>query len=173
LISLSKPISVQAKDLKIGEWTEQGYGAISIKEFKAGEKYIIPEKEETPKLDANMVVHTDLTHQILAAYQASTADEKLKTKAIAEALNLNKKALNNHQISRLERLFELKSSFDEVNKWIADTKGKPLGESLRKAYLVNDDHGFVFYQKEEPRDFKKEQLYWTTFFQTLRKQNKK
>lgn len=172
LIKLKKAFQVNGEHFQMGEWTEQGFGAFTLTRFESGQKYVQPRKEAQQLTLSLTDQELPLIKTLIQHYQDSLEEENLKTSAIAQALDTPLKILNNHQIGRLERVFEIKRSESEVQAWINDTKGKPLGEALKKAHLVNDDYEFRFRKDIAKDKYNLQRLFWITFFQTLRKRNK-
>lgn len=161
---------------RIGEYTEQGFGKIRWNPFTENEVFN-RKKEDSKASDASapadwISTGLDVLDDIYTRFEQQKLEATIMKKAIddAQEQERRKASINNHLISRMEQLFERKNRFNEIDEWIAKTKGKPAGEALKKADLINDDHQFKL---NRSRDFSTEKLYWLTFFRTLRKLNKK
>ncbi|MBK8652928.1 MAG: hypothetical protein IPN20_03160, partial [Haliscomenobacter sp.] len=160
---------------KLGEWTEQGFGVLKFEPYPSGKIFEMykPEQSKEPNAEGHHTANAQVLKNLIAAYEKEETLIKVKSNAIKDAQNA--KHINNHLIGRLERLFERSGSKEDIFKWIKETQGKPAGDALRKADLVDHDHEFKIEANQE--DLKDnmdlQKIYWTTFFQTLRKINKK
>lgn len=169
---------------QLGEWAEQGFGRVVFEPYQPEATYEL--EKDTNSTDQSTQGQADRdakpSHVVLVrikeAFDAENAQLSVKTDAIKAARKA--KRINNHLIGRMERLFERSSSPKEISDWIKETQGKPAGDALRKADLVDHDHKFDLKIGQEQEKKEEEQkdnwplqkLYWTTFFQTLRKKNK-
>ena len=112
----------------------------------------------------------EILNKLIRAYQDEESQLKIKKEAVDKALHA--KALNNHLIGRLERLFQTADGPAKIKEWIKATEGKPAWDSLKNADLVDEDNHRFLIEKAGVEDFPLQRLYWVTFFQTLRKRNK-
>lgn len=167
--TLKKAVELEKELTFLGEWNTQGFGKINLSSYDPALEY----KRELPVVetasDSGPVPETgnSILNEIGRLYTQQEKELKVKTQAIKDAPKYAG-GLSNHLIGRLERLFESSRNNESINTWIKETEGKPAGDALKKAGLVNHMHKFSFKGKEESL----EQIYWTTFFQTLRKKNK-
>lgn len=161
----------------LGEWAEQGFGRVVFDLYNPEAKYEFEKPldsneigaQEPPKEDVQFVNATLAKIQI--AYKVEAKQITVKTTAIGEVQK--SKQINNHLIGRMERLFERSSSAQEIHDWIKETQGKPAGDALRKADMVDYDHKFdLTANGKVTDDWPLQKIYWITFFQTLRKKNK-
>lgn len=169
---LSLPASAKVPN-QLGEWAEQGFGLVKVEPYLFQSEYKLVEKEESTHEEQNSI---NISSKILKGLRQAFEDEKkkldVKSNAIADAQKA--KSMNNHLIGRMERLFERSSSEREIFYWIKETQGKPAGDALKKADLVDFDHRFnIKIERNSEKEWSLQKLYWITFFQTLRKINKK
>ncbi|MEZ4829281.1 MAG: hypothetical protein R3C61_23785 [Bacteroidia bacterium] len=174
LIELSdaKPTPAQ-----LGEWAEQGFGKVVFELYQSEAKYelvkAVEEKAQSAQEQAQAKIKP--SNAVLAKIQETFEAEKIQTSVKTRAIEAAQKAkrINNHLIGRMERLFERSGSDKDIFAWIKETQGKPAGDALRKADLVDHDHKFELHACAEVKDnWPLQKLYWITFFQTLRKKNK-
>lgn len=162
---------------QLGEWIEQGFGRIKFVHNQQGGIYELekPPMKSVKKLTESQTkttVSTPILKELVEAFEKEKEQLEIKSKAIEHAQKA--KRINNHLIGRLERLVERSSSEREISDWVKETKGKPAGDALRKADLVDFDHIFDISAGQEIKsNWLLQKLYWITFFQTLRKINKK
>ncbi|MDX2245359.1 MAG: RAMP superfamily CRISPR-associated protein [Bacteroidia bacterium] len=165
---------------QLGEWTEQGFGRVVFERYQTEAKFELEKDTDSTDQSTQGQVDRDAKPsnaalvKIKEAFDAEKERLSVKTEAI-KAANNKVKRINNHLIGRMERLFERSISAEEIHAWIKETQGKPAGDALRKADLVNHDHKFdlkIGQEKESKDNWHLQKLYWTTFFQTLRKKNK-
>lgn len=164
------PVEVKEAPESLGEWTEQGFGRIKVECFVKDQVYRLDDDKnpgETKSKDKPNLT-TKVLRDLQAAFDIEQIERQIKKKAL-EAAKLSKRP-NNHLICRLERLFERSTSTHDIVKWIDETRGKPAGDALKNTNLVDYDHNFDF-KIDAP--WQQQRLYWITFFQTLRKLNKK
>lgn len=165
-------------ELQLGEYTEQGFGVISVSVYNE-EKQVNYIKSGPPAGDATDEPYNCTNRQLNNIYESYTEAKKqtkAKTDAIKDAYKY-KKLLTGHLISRLEMMIQEKDAeggndeqkFENVNKWFDKIKLKPAGEKLKKAGIMDDD-GHVEFKKGI--GFNDSKLYWITLLQTLRKLNK-
>ncbi len=171
LVSLAENTTMPEQ---LGEWTEQGFGRVKIEPYKSGVEYEIEEKIDNPLAPSENAknVSSEIVRELLAAFNDENRQLEVKSNAIADAQKA--KRINNHLIGRMERLFERSGSEREIFAWIKETQGKPAGDALKKPDLVDYDHRFDMRTSQENKgNWPLQKLYWLTFFQTLRKINKK
>jgi CRISPR-associated protein Csx10 len=172
LISLPE---IENPPIQFGEWTEQGFGHVAFEPYSSEKTYTIEteEKDKSEKNPKEVNVSSALLILIKEAYEKEKRQLEVKSKATKDAGNA--KRINNHLIGRMERLFERSSSADAISDWINETKGKPAGDALQKADLVDYEYKFKINRSsgaEDDWDWNLQKIYWITFFQTLRKKNK-
>lgn len=162
---LSEPIT------RLGEWNEQGFGKVRFEMFDENQKYkLLPKIEKNPALQEGRNTGIPILEEIEKVYSEEHRKVEAKTKAIEDAGKQAKK-LNNHQIGRLERLFENSTTEEEINEWVEQTRGKPAEDALKNARLIDENHRLTI-ERYGMRDFQLLRIYWITYFQTLRKKNK-
>ncbi|MBX2929797.1 MAG: hypothetical protein KF852_18330 [Saprospiraceae bacterium] len=161
---------------QLGESVDQGFGRVMFDLYKPEARY---EHEVSVKNHQCIEGKTDDTvntsHPVLTKIKEAFEQEREGLDVKSLAINTAQKAkhLNNHLIGRMERLFEHSGSANGIFEWIKETHGKPAGDALRKADLVDYDHKFNLKPHDKiGNDWRLQKLYWTTFFQTLRKKNK-
>jgi CRISPR-associated protein Csx10 len=159
----------------IGEWTEQGFGKVKVVPFNKNDSYSLDDSQEThedqPKTELNF--SSKVLQDLKKAFDVEIEELRIKQLAIKTAKDKRPK-INNHLIGRMERLFERSQLAQEIEEWIKETQGKPAGDGLKKAGLVDYDHEFNLDPHSEIGDnWDLQKCYWNTFFQTLRKLNKK
>lgn len=159
----------------MGEWTEQGFGRVKIEHFDTKQEYHLENNQDLNKdqSDSGKPIFTSAVLQKLQkAYDGENEKLEVKKKAIEEASSRSIR-INNHLIGRMELLFERSSSAREIEEWINQTQSKPAGDALKKTGLVDYDHKFDLKIRDKDNEWSLQKLYWITFFQTLRKINKK
>jgi CRISPR-associated protein Csx10 len=163
---LSEPIT------QLGEWKEQGFGRVRFEPFDENQRYEIhPKNGNTPSvLQEGGNTKIPILDEIYMMYLEEQKKVGAKTKAIEDA-GKPIKTLKNHQIGRLERLFENSTTEEEINEWIENTRNKPTGDALKNARLIDEGHRFRI-ERHGISDFPLLRVYWITYFQTLRKKNK-
>lgn len=156
----------------LGAWNDKGFGAVSLESMPSGLRYYMKDSQAPMPSTQEKAEAPPLLEQIKTAHERDQLILEVKLQAVKEALKMEDKATpNNHLISRMNRLFEQSQSRGEIIRWVNNTKGKPAGDAMKKAHLLNPDHHFLFkWSKEE--EFFLDKIYWTTFFQTLRKKKK-
>lgn len=167
------PEEVHTLITSIGEWTEQGFGKVKIKSFDNNWSYKLDEtqKSNEDNSEDDLNLSSKILRELKGAFDTEQKDLHIKQQAIKDAKN---KGAKNHLIGRMERLFERSNSAQEIEEWIKETQGKPAGDGLKKAGLVDYDHTFNLDPHSEVRgNWNLQKRYWITFFQTLRKLNKK
>lgn len=172
LMNLPENTSAMAQ---LGEWTEQGFGQVTFDPYQPNASFTLETSAHAENGSATSPekskVSNTLLSDLLKAFEEEKRQLEVKKKAIEAAQKA--KRINNHLIGRMERLFERCNSAEEIHAWIKETQGKPAGDALRKADLVNHDHKFDLSANGIVKDdWPLQKLYWTTFFQTLRKKNK-
>jgi CRISPR-associated protein Csx10 len=160
----------------LGEWTEQGFGKVKVVPFNQNESYSLNDspasQDDLPEAELNF--SNKILRDLQEAFSAEQKELGIKQKAIQAAERRGARRLNNHLIGRMERLFERSQSAQEIEEWIKETKDKPAGDGLKKAGLVDYNHRFSLNPQSEIGDnWNLQKRYWITFFQTLRKLNKK
>lgn len=170
--------NIESLPNQIGEWADQGFGRVIFEPYKPEEKYIVNNDKENMEhyksgastLSEPTDISSELLTKIRESYKREEARVIVKSKAIK---NAEAKRLNNHLTGRLERLFERSDSAQKIFDWIKETQGKPAGDALKKADLVDFDHKFdIKHNGNAGEDWELQKVYWITFFQTLRKKNK-
>lgn len=174
LMNLPENVSAPAQ---LGEWAEQGFGRVVFEPYQPEAKFELEKYTDSTDQSTQGQVNRDakpsnaVLVKIKEAFDAENDHLSVKTNAIEAAQKA--KRINNHLIGRMERLFERSSSPKEIHDWINEIQGKPAGDALRKADLVDHDHKFDLSANGNVKDdWPLQKLYWTTFFQTLRKKNK-
>lgn len=173
---IEAPTKVDHLITSLGEWTEQGFGRVKVEQFDKKKYKILDDNQESNegKPEDNLNLSSEVLRELKEAFDSEQKDLHIKKQAIEDAKKKGAKRLNNHLIGRMERLFERSQSAQEIKEWIKETQGKPAGDSLKKAGLVDYDHIFNLNPHSEiGDDWKLQKCYWITFFQTLRKMNKK
>jgi len=165
------------KIISIGRFADRGMGRGLIRKFDLNAAYSwkessVMEEQGKPLRETGL----DILDEIVKEARKAEEHNKIRTEAVDAALNLRgTRRLNNHQIGRLEMMFHQVKNQVEVENWLRNVKNKPLGEALMKAKLLlsrYEDRVVFRYPTEDSGSWENEQLYWITFFQTLRKLNK-
>jgi CRISPR-associated protein Csx10 len=160
----------------VGEWSEQGFGKVKVESFDKSRTYKLDDTQEAneDKDEGDLNLSSRVLKQLKEAYDSEQKGLRIKQQAILAAKRKGANRVNNHLIGRMERLFELSTSDQEIENWIKETQGKPAGDGLKKAGLVDYDHKFKLDPHDKLRgNWDLQKLYWITFFRTLRKLNKK
>lgn len=171
-------------DEGFGEWRNQGFGKIRVmpyKDFPTQFKIAEAEKKTyAVSKGSNFKLSNSELIKILGTYKKEEQRVIIRSRAI-EKVQGNFKVLNeklkNHLIGRLEAVINEKKSKSELAKWLESIKGKPADEALIKARLKKDLEGFdtmvdIIDKQNDIDRFELAQIYWLTFFQTLRKMKK-
>lgn len=175
LIELQKDVTISQPIEYLGEWNEQGFGKVSLTHFTPEQQYVLPtlEETETPEIKEITTLNSPLLNEILSTYAKQMDELSAKNAAISDATKIG--GLKNHLIGRLERLFMQSDSEEKILSWFNDIN-KPAKDALIKAELFDDSKDRFKLDKYKPskneRAFELQKIYWITFFQTLRKQNK-
>lgn len=179
LIELKKEVKLDRPLTYIGLWNEQGFGKVKLEAFNVNTAYTIgisnvesdmPEANHSSDLKNAIPSKLTWLHKINDSFMADQAVLQAKSLAIKDAKN-NSKHILNHQISRLERLFERSNYPEAISEWIANAKDKPAWEALKKVGIVDGKSGSDI-NRPKLDGFLLQRVYWITYFQTMRKLNK-
>lgn len=162
----------------IGEWREQGFGQVELiaqDEFR--KEYELSDEDNMGNDNGHDDPDTEIPSLLKPIWEKyKTKSEKIEVRAIAarHAEKCSKK-LTGHLISRMEAMlvrYNKPGEVEDVKKWMKEVEDKPAGDKLKSANLMDDLIAYRIPGKEikEPTYIN---LYWVTFFQTLRKLNKK
>lgn len=152
-----KNVLVKLLEKGIGEYLHQGYGKARLIE---AEKEIIY-KEFLKQNTYDGARDSKLDDWI----QYEEKKTKVKTLAIKFPSNMT----NNHQLGRLISLFKDAKNQEEIKKYLNDNKDKKIEDYLD--HILNWEYVIEHELKEYKEDFELIKLFFTTYFQKLKKEN--
>lgn len=177
---------------QLGEWVEQGFGRIAFDTYHSETKYELEKAPDSKEQGAQesqereINFSNDTLNQIRNAFHVEEKQLKVKTKAI-ESAQKQFTGIKNHLIGRVEALFQRATSQEYVDDWVkalfrTNSSGKPAAEALLNAGILHEVPDKEFKETGVKVKFAETglvnlsfdltQIYWITFFQTLRKKNK-
>lgn len=171
-VKVSAPLP---KEMIIGEWTHKGFGKVKFLTKEEMEQYQEFLKKEDEATSPNDPAKPKIVADISKSIEEEESVQSIQSKAYNEAQNYVKKKLSNSLLSRMQAVMnlskaEIKDFFNEsTQNGRKPLKEKPAGKALIDAHLYEDLKKID--KLDDNQSLAEYKLYWTAFFDYLRKAN--